>query len=123
MARKSPVIRDYLVSKSQLVRDYLVKHPDLGPTDLAALIKQEQKVEVTPGLVTTVKGHMNRKQSAASVTRHAAATQLAAKTGRAPSEQFLEALRALHGCIRALGGPEATKDAVDLLTSLASRPT
>lgn len=100
--------------KSNIIRELHAENPLLGPQDLAALIKKEKGVEVTPGAISTVlsndrkKGKTPRRQG---------------RPAKAPSSmpvysELVGKLEAFRTLIAHCGGIQQTRQVLDILESI-----
>ncbi|MFO1065769.1 MAG: hypothetical protein U0892_18055 [Pirellulales bacterium] len=122
MARKA---KGNGVSKSQLIRDARSAKPDAGPSEIAAIIKSEHGVEVSPAMVSTVlsqdksrggkpAGKRGRPKKGAAATKSAG--RPAAKKPQA--DLSLDALVKIKKMAEEVGGIEQAKAALDALAKI-----
>src|SRR5688572_23106337 len=103
------------VNKSQKVRDYLAEHPEAGPTEVARALKQ---FKVSVALVSAIKGKSKagrRKKRKAK----AAKRSVRGRKGASRWPSGIEPLIAAAELIRACGGVDEAKAALDTAGKIA----
>lgn len=105
-------------SKSQLAREYAAKHPDAGPSEIAAALKK-RGVKASPNLVsmalsnsltkrrTPTKKRPAKKRASAQKRRRKAATK------RAPAQPSLDALLQARKFVDQMGSLDKAQRALD----------
>jgi hypothetical protein len=104
------------ISKSQRVRDYLTKHPEAGPTAVARALK---RFGISVALVSAIRAKnqpARRRKRKAKVARRTAG----GRRGRARGSNEIAPILAAADLIRACGGIEEAKSALETAGKIAS---
>jgi ribosomal protein L23 len=115
------------INKSNAIREIRATHPEAGPTEIAAMIKTQFGVEVTPATVSTVLstdkkrngkvGRPGRPKGSKNGASKAASTKVGLNGNQ---DAFIQNLLKAKQLVNDMGGISEARNALNALESLMS---